>query len=622
MQSKPLSVYDLFDHKRRYVVPLFQRQYVWSHDNQWEPLWDDVRSKAVQRLEKPSDDNITPHFLGAMVLNQMQTFGNAVPSYTIIDGQQRLTTFQIFLAAFRDVSRQHNAVNFAEEIERYVRNTGLMENEAVERFKVFPTKADQTQFIDVMTAGARDVLEVKYPPLYVRRRLQDRPRMVEAYLYFTKAIDDFLAGADEEGQDSDEASQARRVEALFQALRRDLLVVSIELEGKDDPQLIFETLNARGEPLLPSDLLRNYIFRRAEQNHENQDALYEEYWTEFEQDFWRVEEKQGRLTRARIDIFMQHFLALKKATDINVGHMFQEYRAWIKDQKPYPNVKAELVDLLRYAGAFRRIINPDPATRFGVFMQRLQILDVRTIFPLSLYLLADAPLTQQELDDIAADLEAYLVRRAVCGKTTKNYNRTFLLIVREFQQRGTSRQTLREIFLSYKGDAVVFPDDAEFKRAWLSVPVYEKLKPSKVSVLLRAIENSLHNSFAEDIQINTPLTVEHVMPQSWEENWPLDSTATSTVLDLVADPTNAEAVRDQIVQTFGNLTLLTHALNASVSNASFEVKRPEITVQSLLKLNAYFQSAEGWNEATIKQRGEHLFNIARQIWAYPALDVT
>ena len=153
MQSKPLSVYDLFDHKRRYVVPLFQRKYVWSHDDQWEPLWEDVRSKAAQRLEQPADDNITPHFLGAMVLNQMQTFGNAVPSYTIIDGQQRLTTFQIFLAAFRDVARQHNAVSFAEEIERYVRNTGLMENEAIERFKVFPTKSDQPQFVDVMTAG-------------------------------------------------------------------------------------------------------------------------------------------------------------------------------------------------------------------------------------------------------------------------------------------------------------------------------------------------------------------------------------------------------------------------------------------------------------------------------------
>jgi len=618
MQSKPLSVYDLFDHKRRYVVPLFQRQYVWSHDNQWEPLWDDVRSKAVQRLEQPADDNITPHFLGAMVLNQMQTFGNAVPSYTIIDGQQRLTTFQIFLAAFRDVARQHDATSFAEEIERYVRNTGLMENEAVERFKVFPTKSDQPQFIDVMTAGARDALEVKYPPVYVRRRLQDRPRMVEAYLYFTEAIHDFLTDADEAGQEGYESSRARRVEALFQALRRDLQVVSIELEGKDDPQLIFETLNARGEPLLPSDLLRNYIFRRAEQNHENQDELYEQYWIEFEQDFWRVEEKQGRLTRARIDIFMQHFLALKKATDINVGHMFQEYRTWIKDQKPYPSVEAELIDLLRYADAFRRIITPDPARRFGVFMQRLQTLDVRTIYPLALYLLADAPLTSQALDEIAADLEAYLVRRAVCGKTTKNYNRTFLLIAREFQQQGTSRQILREIFLSYKGDAVVFPDDAEFKRAWLSVPVYEKLKAGKVGALLRAIEDSLHNSFAESIQINTPLTVEHVMPQSWEENWKLADAATSAVLDIATDLSDSEAVRDQMLQTFGNLTLLTHALNASVSNASFEVKRPAITAQSLLKLNAYFQSTEHWDEATIKQRGEHLFDIARQIWVHPA----
>ena len=108
------------------------------------------------------------------------------------------------------------------------------------------------------------------------------------------------------------------------------------------------------------------------------------------------------------------------------------------------------------------------------------------------------------------------------------------------------------------------------------------------------------------------------MPQSWEENWELDNGATSVVLDIASYPSDPEAVRDQMIQTFGNLTLLTHTLNASVSNASFEVKRPAITAQSLLKLNAYFQSAVHWDEVTIKQRGEHLFDIARQIWAHPA----
>jgi len=323
MQSKPLSIYDLFDHKRRYVVPLFQRQYVWGQEIQWEPLWEDIRSKAVAHLDRPSDDRVAPHFLGALVLNQLQTFGNSVPAYTIIDGQQRLTTFQIFLAAFRDASRAAGNERYAEETERYIFNTGLMEKPEVEKYKVFPTRSDQEQFTDVLNSGSLTHLEEKYPPVYKKRKLQERPRMVEAYLYFSRVISEYLA------EHSDyKVEIPDLIEALYHALRRDLQVVSIELEGQDDPQLIFETLNARGEPLLASDLLRNSLFRRAEQNGEDQDRLYDNYWLEFERDFWREELKQGRLKRARIDIFMQHFLALKTGTETNVLHLFKEYKSW------------------------------------------------------------------------------------------------------------------------------------------------------------------------------------------------------------------------------------------------------------------------------------------------------
>ena len=88
--------------------------------------------------------------------------------------------------------------------------------------------------------------------------------------------------------------------------------------------------------MLASDLLRNNIFRRAERNGENQELLYQRYWKIFEEEFWRKEEKQGRLNRARIDLFMQYFLALKKKSEVNVGHLFEEYKTWIESSNPYP----------------------------------------------------------------------------------------------------------------------------------------------------------------------------------------------------------------------------------------------------------------------------------------------
>jgi uncharacterized protein with ParB-like and HNH nuclease domain len=133
MKPYSRSIFDLFDGKRRYEVPLFQRQYVWNLVDHWEPLWEDIERKFVQRL---SGVNTTPHFLGAMVLDQRRVYGNAVPVQLVIDGQQRLTTFQIFLSAFRDVCAAENQYAYAEECVRYLVNTGIMENGEVEKFKI------------------------------------------------------------------------------------------------------------------------------------------------------------------------------------------------------------------------------------------------------------------------------------------------------------------------------------------------------------------------------------------------------------------------------------------------------------------------------------------------------
>src|SRR5947209_5209145 len=125
MKPYTRSIFDLFDGKRRYEVPLFQRQYVWNLEDHWEPLWEDIERKFVQRLNGSLS---TPHFLGAMVLDQRRVYGNAVPVQLVIDGQQRLTTFQIFLSAFRDVCAAEGQQAYAEECARYLQNTGIMEN--------------------------------------------------------------------------------------------------------------------------------------------------------------------------------------------------------------------------------------------------------------------------------------------------------------------------------------------------------------------------------------------------------------------------------------------------------------------------------------------------------------
>lgn len=613
MKSIPRSIYDLFDTKHRYVVPLFQRQYVWSQEIQWEPLWEDILSKTMDRLE---NREAHPHFMGAMVFEQLKTFGNQIPAHTVIDGQQRLTTLQLFLAAFRNVAAEFGQQVYADEIRTHIFNSGLIdganrfEGREVERFKIWPTKSDQLYFCDVLEASSRDQLEAKHPGLYERRKLKPRPRMVEAYLYFDDVIRTFIADADSE------FSVEERIAALSQTLNRDLQVVSIELEENDDAQVIFETLNARGEPLLPSDLLRNFVFRRAEQQGADQNLLYERYWKTFEDKFWQIEDKQGRSKRARIDLFMQHFLALKKASDVNVGHLFEEYKLWIKSANPYARVDDELSDLVRYAKAFHQIADPSSSSVFGDFGKRLDVLDVRTIYPLLLYLLADAELAEEDLKTAGRYLESYLVRRLICGKTTKNYNKSFLQVMRDLQTSGGNVETLRDLLLNFTGEAVVWPDDTEFRTGWLNKPVYESIGPRRVELVLRSVEEALRTTFQEDVTINNKLSVEHIMPQKWEENWPLPTVVWQ---DQQADTNDDPAARrHKLVQTFGNLTLLVQPLNSAVSNGPYESKRVGIRENSVLRLNKYFDNIDRWDEEAIILRGQSLFEFAKQIWPHPA----
>src|SRR5688500_17445784 len=146
MRSTNLPLFDLFQRQRRYVVPLFQRPYVWEQEEQWEPLWQDIATRAEAVLERDArgskSDKIGNHFLGAIVLNQITVYGRHVETVEVIDGQQRLTTLQIMLAAFRDEVKVSEEKRLADDLARLTENDGVRDAE-VERFKVWPTNADR-----------------------------------------------------------------------------------------------------------------------------------------------------------------------------------------------------------------------------------------------------------------------------------------------------------------------------------------------------------------------------------------------------------------------------------------------------------------------------------------------
>ncbi len=397
----------------------------------------------------------------------------------------------------------------------------------------------------------------------------------------------------------------------------------LNLRGGDDPQVIFETLNGFNEPLSPTDLMRNFIFQRVYREKRGDkdktpDELYNEYWLPFDHHFWKREEKQGRLKRPRVDLFFQYFLAMKQATDINVGRLYHDYKTWIETEKPYVCVESELKDTTHYAGVCKKLMSPEEPSDLSDFGGMLNDFDVKTIFPLILFLCGEVGLQGESLQQALRLLESFLIRRAVCGLTTKNYNRLFLQLVEGLRGKEDVSTALRSKLLEGEGDAVIWPNDANFSSAWLTRGLYKEIKPSiRLQFILKRIEQEKRKSKNEDIHIRSSLSIEHIMPASWEAHWPLpDGRMAKSLLErFLEDETDSEVEkRVQAIHTIGNLTLLTHPLNSALQNVSWSGKQPEITKQSALAINRELLDYSVWNEETIEARGRELLVHAKNIW--------
>lgn len=622
MKPDKLSVHELFQRERRYVVPLYQRAYVWSEEDQWEPLWEDIERQAEACLQ--AENNVAPrsHFLGAIVLNVAKIVGAGVPRSEIIDGQQRLTTLQLFLAALRDY-----AVAFGSSYAARLSRLTVNEDEAPGSegsFKVWPTNADRATFRTVMSAGstaaAMKALGVANAAALTR--------IADAYVYFGRQIAAFVESG-EAGTGDAMAVRDNRIFGLLQAMRTALQLIVIELEESDDPQVIFETLNARGQPLLPSDLIRNYVFLQAANDPAlNADAIYDAHWRPFddrrqpdvidgEDRFWHVEERQGRLTRPRIDLFIFHYLVMTTERDLNIGALFREFRDW-RDAQPSP-IQAFLADLEAHSQIFAGLVAPVGSGRPAVFARRLKALDTSTVYPLLLFLLSlpAERLSASGRDQILEDLESWLVRRFVCALTNKNYNRFFVSLLGQLKQAkpDSDLSTLVRAELSRSSDpTLAWPDDDAFRHAWMNNIVYVRSRPDRSAMLLRAIEDRIRTTRNEAVTLPDKLTVEHLLPQKGTlADYPF-----ADPMPLVSGET-ADRCRARLIHTVGNLTLLTGELNAAASNGPFPDKVRKIVADSDLRLNAWLRDVPPlqWSETSIASRASSLFASAAAIWSHP-----
>jgi len=568
MDAGKKTINDIFNGNRVLEIPFFQRAYVWGTP-QWERLLEDM--KAISSYNKP-------YFLGSVILKQQETTTGARigDKRTVIDGQQRLTTLNIF---FKVLCLKTNE-NFT-----FDRSFKLRDNSNALRHN----HNDSQAFNEILA-----LTELK--------DLEGESNITQAYNYFKDNLNTKDLNLD--------------------SILSNVLFVVIDLSQEEDEQQIFDTINSLGVKLTTAELLKNYFFNR------DDIEKYNEYWKEvFEKDeetknYWDREITAGRLRRTFIDLFFFAYLQIKiqetdfkvKAEDkdayVKVERLFESYKNFIKIYLE-GDKKAILSEIKEYALLFKKnfnyeILKEELNQDFGIDRINAIIfgLDASTLIPYTLYILRNISdeTTKNELFGI---IETYIMRRMITHSDTKNYNQLFT------DKLISNRVLSKQEFLDYvekREDKVNFlPTDDDLEKGFNNSILINKQSAG----ILYFIESKIRNRNLQSTSLRgiEDYSLEHLMPKKWENNWQ------NSLTD------EEKSFRNRKLLTLGNLSIITQSLNSAIRDSNWSIKLEGKAEKKGLKqfasgletISLFLQYSE-WNERTIEERALFLYEKAKQIW--------
>ena len=573
MEAGKRTIRDIFNRGRNLEIPFFQRAYVWDTE-QWQRFLEDMRMVSITKK---------PYFLGSVILKQQETSSNKDSILTVIDGQQRLTTLNIFLKV---LCLKNNSDNDFVETFKKQRDKSII---------LLHNHNDQESFNKVVNLETATVF----------KHVSENDKILSAYNFFNENIteDDLESSID-----------------FFNVLDN-VLFVGIDLGYEEDEQQIFDTINSLGVRLTTAELLKNYFFKRDEI------ISYKKYWKDiFEYDdetkiYWDREITTGRLKRTFIDLFFYSYLQIKiqepelkvktddKIDFSRVEHLFESYKKFIKDYQLDKDTILE--EIKEYAILFKDnfnfdIIENELTAENGIERINAIIfgLDTSTLIPYTLYVLKNVT-DKNERDELFAFVETYIMRRMVVKATTKNYNQLFT-------DRLISKKILSKVqFVKYLGDkdnkVNYLPNDLELKQGFENSILINKQTAGIIYFIESKIRNR-HKHSTGLLGINK-YSLEHLMPKKWVNKWSV--------------PTAKEAkdYRDFKLKTLGNLTIITQSLNASIRDSNWPTKKKGSGKNEGLRhysggietLAPYLELGD-WNEKEIENRAENLLNKAKEIW--------
>lgn len=594
MQTSIMIPQELFIKVVRYEIPVFQRPYIWNQDDQWEPLWEDVSDKAESIIESSQADR---HFMGAIVLQQRPNSIRGIETRIVVDGQQRLTTLQLLIDAVQELCEQRGHKGPADRLLPLVQTQeAFWGGDSDLAYKVWPTVFDRAAFRHAMN---NNLPSDEYK----------NSRIVAAHNYFKNMAEQWL-----EVFPSEDGQREEAADALEQAVSRFLELVVIELSTTDDPHIIFETLNARGTPLLPSDMIKNQILYKAGIGlSDDDDPLPEEsnaLWA-FGEDWWRQEIGRGHQRRPRIDIYLNNWLSLRNRSEVKAHTEFAAFGDYLDYAESNGATIQDIASDMGKLGNIYRDIDQRNLPEIETFLYRRQVMGVGVIIPALLWLLSSEVPVPQFSKSISA-LESYLVRRMACGMSARSYGQLFVGLVAELNNSGPecAGDTVVQYLARQEAYANLWPDDEALLDKFLTEPLYWSLTAGRLNLILQGIEGELRTIMAESQTVPRNLNIEHVMPQGWSHYWPLQGTVDSEDMAI--------ARRNRLIHSIGNLTLVTGRLNSALSNAPWVQKRETLGHHSVLFLNKDLleNAPSDWDETTIADRGRRLHRAAVRVWPH------
>jgi alkylated DNA nucleotide flippase Atl1 len=560
MRASETTFVGLIQGQKQFQVPLYQRTYSWQ-EKQLGLLWEDVRNQA----DLLADHGHGPtHFLGSVVLAPSTNTEAHFERWLVVDGQQRLTTLSLALAAVRDHLREDDP-QAAERIgEQYLVNRW---KEGDEHLRLLPTQADRPSYRECVRRG----------------KAGGEDRLAIAYRFFRQQ----LAALD------DPAGAA----CVEQVLTTRLTLVVITADQGDNVHRIFESLNNTGLRLSQADLLRNYLFMCLSTRAER---VYEDYWLPL----------QRSLSNDQLEQLMWLQLVLDGDERVRRQDMYAAQQARMRREGETEDAaEAYIKELFRRCEHFVRIIDPvrEPDSQVREYFQRLVQWRGSVAYPAVMVLLdrqERGELSTPDLLRALSYIESFLVRRAICQVPTNNLNRIFQALPAQLPTDRPAADGLRWVL---SGARRFWPDDEDLREAIRCKPFYWQGRPEQRRMILQRLEESYEHP--EPVNFGkAALTLEHVMPQTPGEEW----------LVMLAEGANseesAEELHERLVHTLGNLTLTGE--NAKLSNHPFERKQ-DLLAGSHLEMNRRIADAARWGSAEILARADDLADRASALWPAP-----